>query len=52
MKPRLSTGKEILIAFPSPKVRGEPSWGKVNSGEDLGKQEVGKTGKAEVYVGL
>lgn len=45
LQPRIPAGKIILVALPSLKLRKEPSWGKINSGEDIGEVEAGKKGK-------
>lgn len=37
--PRFSARKIILLALPSPMIRGEPGWGRVNSGDGIIKEE-------------
>ncbi|KAM7282508.1 hypothetical protein ISCGN_002658 [Ixodes scapularis] len=45
-------GKIILLATPSPKLQGEPCFGKVKGGEDMREKEARKSGKRELYFGL
>lgn len=45
-------GKIILLVLISAKLQEEPSWGKLKSGKDIGKEEAGKSGKCGVYIGL
>lgn len=40
------------LVLPYFKLRGEPGWGEVKSGEDTREDEAGKSETREMYVGL